>query len=295
MCFKSNNVYRDGILVPHVEIRASSLSRPSPISHLTSLVVNIPKTRSKEISLARNQIATDSHEWAGPIFAAHTKALVRKYCIPDQRLWQPSRYLFRLASFVVFHGLSMEQLSEVFPREDWPFPFLQTNGRVVLKRYGEIIQRPINRAPDPLSHINTHLMRSLVENKEIPQLCTLWRGPDTLIDDYATWGGSNGDSIILDSLRHIIIHSIEMSHRFDTVIFLTPPWNGSPPLFQEIWVPKKNSDRLPSELVESKLALLSRDPSNVFELEQSCVQESFFEAIGIRQFHMRLARFPKPF
>lgn len=295
MYFECNNVYRDGILVPHAEIRAASLSRPSPISHLTSLVVNIPKTRSKEISLARNQIVTDSHEWAGPIFSAHSKVLARKYCIPGQRLSQPSRYLFRLASFMVFHGLSMEQLSEVFPREDWPFPFLQTNGCVEFKRYGEIIQHPINRSPDPLSHVNTHLMRSLVEDKEIPQLCTLWRGPDTLIDDYATWGGSNGDSIILDSLRHIIIDSIEMSHRFDTVIFLTPPWNGSPPLLQEIWVPQKDSDRLPSKLAESKLAILSRDPSNVFELEQACMQESFFEAIGIRQFHMRLARFPKPF
>ena len=162
MYFESNNVYRDGILVPHVEIRASSLSRPSPISHLTSLVVNIPKTKSKEISLARNQIVTDSHEWAGPIFAAHTKALARKYCIPNQKLWQPSRYLFRLASFMVFHGLSIEQLSEVFPQEDWPFPLLQANGRVVLKRYGEIIQHPINRAPNPLSRLNTHLMRSLV-------------------------------------------------------------------------------------------------------------------------------------
>lgn len=295
MYFECNNVYRDGILVPHVEVRASSLSRHSPISHLTSLVVNIPKTRSKGISLARNQIVTDSHEWAGPIFSAHTKALERKYCIQGQRLSQPSRYLFRLASFMIFHGLSMEQLSEVFPRENWPFPFLQTNGRVAFKRYGEITQHQINRSPDPLSHVNTRLMRSLVEDKEIPELYTFWKGPDTLIDDYATWGGSNGDSIILDSLRHLIIDSIEMSHRFDTIIFLSPPWKGSLPLLQEIWVPKKDSDRLPNNLVESKLDLLSRDPSNIFELEQSCVQESFFEAIGIRQFHMKLARFPKPF
>jgi len=295
MYIESNNVYRDGILVPHVKIRASSLSRPSPISHLTSLLVNIPKNKSKEISLARNQIVTDSDEWAGPIFSAHTKALARRYNIPGQRLPQPSRYLFRLASFMVFHGLSMEQLSEVFPREDWPFPFLQTNGGVEFKRYGEIVQHPINRSPNPLSYINTHLVRSLLEDEEIPQVCTQWRGPDTLIDDYATWGGSNGDSIILASLRHIIMDSIEMSHRFNAVTFLTPPWNGSPPLLQEIWVPQEDSKRLPSKLVASKLALLSREPSNVFELEQPCVQESFFEAIGIRQFHMRLVRFPKPF
>ncbi|MEI9479513.1 MAG: ATP-binding protein, partial [Deltaproteobacteria bacterium] len=247
--FECNNVYRDGILIPHVEIRSSSLSRPSLISHLTSLVVNIPKTRSKEISLARNQIVTASQEWAGPIFSAHSKSLAQKYCIPDQIPAQPSRYLFRLASFMFFHGLSLEELNEVFPRDNWPLPFLQTNGTVEFKPYREIIQHSINRSPDPLSHVNTHLMRSLFEGKKIPRLYTSWRGPDTLIDDYATWGGSNNDSIILGALRHIIIDSIEMSHRFETVIFLSPPWDGNPPLLQEIWVPKKDSDCLPRKLV----------------------------------------------
>jgi hypothetical protein len=33
----------------------------------------------------------------------------------------------------------------------------------------------------------------------------------------------------------------------------------------------------------------------VFFLPQPRIQESFFEAIGAGQFHMRLARFPKPF
>jgi hypothetical protein len=295
MFFECNNIYRDGILVPNAEIRISSLSRPSPISHLTSLVANIPKTRSKEISLARNQIVTSSHEWAGPIFSAHSKALKRKYCISDQKSLQPSRYLFKLASFMLFHGLSMEQLREVFPPEDWPFPFVQTNGGVEFRRYGELIHCPINRSPDPLSHVNTHLIRCLMEDKEIPQLFSFWRGPGTMIDDYATWGGSNGDSIILDSLRHILMDSIELSHRFDTVIFLTPPWKSDPPLLQEIWVPKKDSDRLPNNVIESKLSLLSKDPSNALVLEQSCVQDSFFGAMGIRQFHVKLVRFPEPF
>jgi hypothetical protein len=295
VCFKCNNVYRDGILVPDVEIRTSSLFGHFPINRLTSLVANIPKTRSREISLARNQIVTDSHEWATPIFSAHSKALKQKYCIPDQWPLQPSSYLLRLASFMLFHGLSVNQLSQIFPQDDWPFPFLQTNGHVAFKRYGELTGQPVNRSPNPLSYVNTRLMRSVVENKEIPQLCTLWRGPDTLIDDYATWGGSNNDSIILDLLRSIIIDSIEASYRFDTVIFLTPPWKGNPPLLQEIWVPQKDSDLLPSKLVESKLAQLSRDASNAFELEQSCVQDGFFELMGVRQHHMRLARFPKPF
>lgn len=293
-CYECNSVYRDGILIPNVLVRTSSSSRYWPASHLMSLVVNIPKTKSKEISLARNQILTDSHEWAGPIFSAYTKALKRKYCIQGQEISQPSRYLFKLASFMYFHGLSMEQLIEIFSEENWSFPFLQKNGQTTFKPYKEIAQRQINRSPDPLSYINTDLMRSLIEGKKIPEVYEYWQGPDTLIDDYATWDGSNDDSIILSLLRHLIIDSIETSHRFDTIIFLSPPWEGSPPLLQEIWVPKKDSDRLPNNLVESKLALLSRDPSNVFELEQPCVQESFFEAIGSSH-HFQLAKFPKPF
>ncbi|MCJ7791913.1 MAG: ATP-binding protein [Dehalococcoidia bacterium] len=295
MYLECNNVYRDGILVPHVEMHTSSFSRPSPISHLTSLIANIPKTRAKEISLARNQIVTDSRVWAEPIFSAHTQALRRRYCTPSQGLLKPSRYLFRLASFMLFHGLSIEQLREVFTAEDWPFPFLQTHGGIEFKRYGELIHCPINLSPDCLSYANTDLMQCLMEDKEIPQLYSFWRGPDTVIDDYATWGGSNDDSIILSSLRHIITNSIEISHRFDSIIFLSPPWDSSTPLLQEIWVPKKDSDHLPSGIVESKLALLSKNPSNAFVLEEPYVQERFFEAIGASRFHMRLTRFPKPF
>lgn len=293
--FKAKNVYRDGILIPHVEIQEATLPRSSPVSLLTSLVVNIPKTTSKEISLARNQIITDSSEWAGPIFSAHIKTLARKYGSSSRRLEKPSHYLFRLASFLVFHGLSGERLSKVFPLEGWPFPFLETSGDVNFKRYGEIIQQPINRSAEPLSHVNTHLMQSLIEDKEIPEIFSLWRGPNTLIDDYATWDGSNNDSIILAALRYLIKDSIMISHRFDTIIFLTPPWSGNPPLLQEVWVPKNDSDVIPNKLLKSKLALLSKDPSNVFELEQPYVQKSFFEIMGVSRFHPRLVRFPKPF
>jgi len=86
-----------------------------------------------------------------------------------------------------------------------------------------------------------------------------------------------------------------MSHRFDTVVFLTPPWNGYPPLLQEVWVPKRSSDSLPEDLIESKLDLLARSPSNATELEQPSLQESFCRATGIRPFHFRLTRFPAPF
>jgi hypothetical protein len=189
----------------------------------------------------------------------------------------------------------MDQLKQVFPQSDWPFPFLRTNGHVEFKRYEELIQEPVIRSPDPLSYVNANLMRSLVEGKEIPRLCNFWRGPDFLIDDYATWGGSNNDSIILHRLRYIIADSMKASHRFDSVIFLTPPWNGNPPLIAELWLPKKDSDYLPNEVVKSKLALLTKNPSNAFELEQPCVQESFFEEMGVSQYHMRLVRFPRPF
>ena len=293
--FESESVYREGILVPHTKIRTSSPARYSTIRNRVRLIVNVPKSRAKEISLARNQILTDSREWAGPIFAAHTRALAQKHRTSDMKAWQPPHSLFTLASFMIFHNLSTEELASIFPRDDWPFVFVQTNGKVVWKRYGEIVHHPINCMPDPLSRVNAHLMQNLMESKEIPQIFTFWRGPDTLIDDYATWHGSNNDSIILSALRNIIRDCIEMSHRFDTVIFLAPPWKTGPPLLQEVWVPKKDSDRLPAEVIESKLDLLSRNPSNAIEFEQPCMRESFFQAVGRKELRIRLTRFPAPF
>jgi len=113
MHYNTGSVYRDGILVPHVTIRVPSHVEHYITNHLTCLIVNIPKSKSKDISLARNQIITDSSEWAGPIFNAHLEMLKRKYSSNDLEPSHPQRYLFRLASFMLFHGLSSEQLSKL--------------------------------------------------------------------------------------------------------------------------------------------------------------------------------------
>jgi hypothetical protein len=293
--YECDGVYRDGILVPHVKIRASGFEGYSYGNNLVHLIVNVPKIRSKEINLVRDQIMTSSREWAGPIFEAHAKTLAINHRSSKMNSMHPSRYLFKLASFKFFRGLSTEQLGDIFPREDWPFLFLHTNGSIESKPQKEMINCSINRAPDPLSRVNAHVMRNFIEDKEIPQIYKSWQGTDTLIDSYATWSGSNNDSIILGSLRDVINESMEMSHRFATVVFLTPPWNGYPPLLQEVWVPKQSSDNLPDTVIESKLDLLARNPSNAIELEQPSLQESYWRTIGMRQLYFRLTRFPAPF
>ena len=63
----------------------------------------------------------------------------------------------------------------------------------------------------------------------------------------------------------------------------------------QVWVPKRSSDSLPDEIIESKLNLLARNPSNAIELEQPNVQESYWRAIGMARLHFRLTRFPAPF
>ena len=199
-------------------------------NNLMRLIVNIPKNKSKEINLARDQIVTNSREWAGPIFNAHVRMLAANHPVSEMQLLQPSHYLFKLVSFMFFRGLSTEQISDIFPRDEWPFLFLETNGNIGSKRYKEIIHHTIYRSPDPMTRVNAHLIRDVMEDKRIPQLYSFWKGSDTLIDNYATWSGENNDSVILSSLRNLIEESIEISHRFSAVVFLSPPWNGFPPM-----------------------------------------------------------------
>ena len=293
--YECAKIYRDGILVPHAKIHASVMGGYSYGNNLMRLIVNIPKNRSKEINLTRDQIVTNSREWARPIFDAHVRMLAAKHPVSEMKNLQPSRYLFKLASFMFFRGLSTKQISEIFPRDDWPFLFLQANGKIGSKRYKEIINCNLNLSPYPMTRINAHLIRNLMEDTDVQQLYSFWKGPDTLIDNYATWSGDNNDSIILGSLRNLIEQSIEMGHRFNALVFLEPPWNGSPPMLQEVWVPKLSSDSLPDEIIESKLNLLARNPSNAIELEQPNVQESYWRAIGMARLHFRLTRFSAPF
>lgn len=293
--YETNGVYRDGILVPNVRIPSNNATRHPNGINWERLVVNIPKSKSRHISLARDEILSEGNEWSEPVFAAHVEALAAKSHSVDMKALPAPVHAFRLASFMLFHGLSMEQLAHIFPKQEWPFPFLSEDGCVKWKRYDEFVRSPIRRSPDPLSRVSARLLFSVIKNGEIPPICGVWRGVETLIDDWATWGGSNGDSIVLASLRDIIGRTIEASHRFHSIVFVTAPWEGSPPLLQEEWYPRYSSDNLPHETMEASLARLARDPSYAAELEQPCLQEYFCRKTGLGRWHPRLVKFPNPF
>jgi len=289
-----NAIYRDGILLSKASFNLPARTKIGYIepARASQLIVNVPKSRAESVDLARNLVITDSKEWASPIFESHGQVLARRYSGEDFYRLPPAQQLFQLASFMLFHNVSADTLSYIFPRDNWPLPFLEQGGRLTFKRWAEVKQDAINRSPGPLSTKLAHLVRDILKNGQPPKPLMHWRGPLSIID-FATWHGTAGDSSVISGILEFVRLPLETSHRFGGIRFLSPPWEGFPPLLQEIWRPGRRF--LSESNVEGILKQIAEAPVHAVYAEEEIVQQRLYELTGIRYFHLRMARFPPPF
>jgi len=287
-------IYRDGILLPKASF---ILPAPTKIGYIEPakacrLVVNLPKSRAEDVDLARNLVITDSKEWASPIFEAQVHVLASRYSSEEFCRLSPAQQLFQLASIMLFHNVSADGLSHIFPRDSWPLPFLEQGGRLAFKRWAEVKQDVINRSPEPLSTKLAGLIGTILKDGQPPEPLTHWEGLSSVVD-FATWGGSVGDSSIISGILEFVRLPLETSHHFGGVRFLSPPWEGPPPLLQEIWHPGRRS--LSQNDIEEILTRIDKNPANAVYAEEEFIQQKLCELIGIKHFDLRMTRFPSPF
>jgi hypothetical protein len=289
-----NAIYRDGILLSKASFALPARTKIGYIEPAKAcrLVVNLSKSRAQAVDLARNLVITDSKEWATPIFEAHGQALARRYSGEDFYRLPLAQQLFQLASLMLFHNVSTETLSYIYPRDSWPLPFLEQGGHLTFKRWAEVKNDAINRSPEPLSTKLAHLVRDILKDGQPPEPLIHWIGPLSIID-FATWGGSVGDSSVISGILEFVRVPLSTSHRFGGIRFLSPPWEGFPPLLQEIWAPGR---RFLSETdIERILKQVAEDPIHAVYAEEEIVQQKLCQLIGIRHSHLRMSRFPSPF
>lgn len=290
-----NAIYRDGILLPQASFTLPARTKISYVTpaRASKLIVNLPKSRAKNVDLARNLVITDSEEWATPIFEAHGQALARKYSGEDFYRLPPGQQLFHLTSFMLFHNVSTEMLTCIFPQDDWPLPFLEQGGQLSFKRWGEMKQHTINQTPEPLSYILARLMRKILKDEELPKPLMHWSGPPSIID-FATWGGSVGDSSVISGILEFVRLPLGTSHCFGGIRFLSPPWEGSPPLLQEIWCPGRRC--LSEGEIGGIIKQIAEDSAHAVYAEEETIQQKLYELIGIKHSDiLRMTRFPSPF
>lgn len=287
-------IYRDGILLSKASFILPARTKIGYIepARASRLVVNVPKSRAENVDLARNLVITDSKKWASPIFEAQRRVLANRYSREDFYGLTPAQQLFQLASFMLFHNVSADMLSYIFPRESWPLPFLEQGGRLTFKRWAEVEQDMINRSPEPLSAKLASLIGDILKDGQPPEPLNHWEGPLSIVD-FATWGGTVGDSSIISGILEFVRLPLETSHHFGSVRFLSPPWEGFPPLLQEIWHPGRHS--LSEDEIEETLELVAKEPTHAIYAEEELIQRKVFELIGIKHLHLKMVRFPPPF
>lgn len=289
-----NAIYRDGILLSKASFILPARTKIGYIepARATRLVVNLPKSRAQSVDLARNLVITDSKEWANPIFEAQGQAVASRYTKKDFYTLPPSQQLFQLSSFMLFHNLSVDMLSQIIPQDSWSLPFLNQGGRLTYKCWVEVTQDAINRSPEPLSEKLARLMADILKDEQPPEPLNYWEGPLSIVD-FATWGGTAGDSSIINGILEFARLPLGTSHHFGGIRFLSPPWEGSPPLLQEIWQPGRHS--LSQSDIEGTLKRMAKDPTSAVYAEEELVQQKILELIGIKHLHLRMANSPPPF
>jgi len=195
---------------------------------------------------------------------------------------------------MVFHNVSLDRLTRIISQDEWPLPFLGQGGNLVLKLWKEVKHGPISQSPEPLSTKLASLIRDLLKDGQPPEPLSCWQGPLSLLD-FATWGGTEGESKIITAILEFVRYPLGRSHQFGGIRFLSPPWDGDPPLLQEIWLPREHFQTFSHDDIERILDQLSKGPKGVHIIEEVAFQECIFELLGIKGSRVMMASFPSPF
>ena len=82
---------------------------------------------------------------------------------------------------------------------------------------------------------------------------------------------------------------------FNEIRFLTPPWEGSPPLLQEIWIPISEENKVSDHNAELVIRDIALGIGQVVQLENVHLQSYLYKRLGMPYLQTRLTRFPGPY
>ena len=91
------------------------------------MVVNLPKTKSPKVDLARSKILGMHEHWDSPVYQAYQRHLF-ELSLKDLLALNPDERLYQLGRIIAFYNIKPESLLQVFPHESLPVPFLEAEG-----------------------------------------------------------------------------------------------------------------------------------------------------------------------
>ena len=255
----SNRIYRDGILLPKASFEYTDLImdhvRGNPAPHL--MIVNLPKSRSKMIDVARTEILENSEEWAKPIFNMWINKLAGRYGDYFKGL-EPLKHLLHMISFHIFHRVPFSRMGEIISFDDWPIMFLEKEGQISVRLLKDVRNAEIFECPNPLDRVMARNVRGFLNQEEVEGLMKYWEGEPCLVS-YATWS-TRSEKIILGVILEYFQWILENFYIFRGIRFLNAPWEGYPCLVQKIWEPVDCVEDDEVDLTKDEIEKIIKDP-----------------------------------
>lgn len=271
-------VYRDGILLSEASKPQFLLNRDI-ILPIPRLLVNLPKTTSPKIDLARSKILGQAEHWDTSVYQAYQNFILQKSLNGLLKL-DPAERLYQLGRLIAFYNIQPENILQIFPIEKWPLPFLEAGGHFNILEWQVAANDVFYGSPEyidiepgllgielnPIEREFGDLGRCLrLTYEKYDGLFTKWTGERCFILNF----GREDDSRSIIKAGNLGWFFINKFYRFESIRFLQSPWEGFPPLLQRIWHRKEASENnLENQKVLEKAAenptLLNHEERELF-------------------------------
>jgi hypothetical protein len=282
-------VYRDGILLstasaPKSPFRFHSIFKNIPVPRI---VVNLPKTKSPRVDLARSKILGMYEHWDSPVYQAYQHLI--EISLKNLLALNPAERLYQLGHIIAFYNTEPESLLQGFPHESLPVPFLEAGGRINALEWQEVTTDALYIFPEIIEDYLPTLCRcKWLTHNEYDGPLSQWTGERCIIPRFE-YGSDT--SAAIESVGDVWNLLVRKSYTFAAIRFLHPPWEGDPPLLQEIWLKTEMPNERPE--VEIVLGRAIENPTLLNTVEREILHESMLYEISPS--FPRFVEFPKPF
>lgn len=244
----SNLIFRDGIHMPDTHFKSEELVNPtSGISLPMMLAVNLPKNRTRRIDVGRRQVLENSNKWAKPIFDKWVECLKKDG--DNLASLEPYSRLIHLVNFIYYNRIPFSKLENILKREEWPIMIMSETGKLSVVLIKEIIGKEIIVCPAPMGHEMYNSLKKYFSSVEDDGVLLNWMGSPCLVD-FAYWS-DKPEGQFFGAMSGYYDNILGEFYRLKEVKFLSAPWDGDPPLLQEVWTPKDQKNEM-SESIDAR-------------------------------------------
>jgi hypothetical protein len=202
-------------------------------------VVNLPKSSAPKLDLARTEIIGKNVNWYEPILIAHTMRIVGEARLNELLAMDNAERLYQLGRISAYELLSDQHFWNAFPLQHLPVPLLTSGGHLKFIEWQDLGTDSISELPglfaDELYDLLLATWMGNSSNYTGPLL--KWMG-----EDCVAWSSSIGGLAPIMRALRLISTKIRDNYRLSRIRFLESPWDGEPPIAQEIYAPKSDGE-----------------------------------------------------